>query len=81
MELILAELCPFPTLTFCMDKYIHIAGGIVFCKHISSWLFYLWTPRRCEFADSPDYLNNYIAHMLKEAFSLDTGQPYSVLEN
>ena len=32
------ELCPFPTLTFCMDKCI--VGGIVFYKHISCLLLF-----------------------------------------
>ena len=33
---VLRELCPFSTLAFCTDK--HIAGIIVFYKHISSSL-------------------------------------------
>ena len=37
IRLILSELCPIPTLAFCMDK--RIAKGIVFYKHISSYSY------------------------------------------
>ena len=34
-----SELYSFSTLAFCIDK--HIVGGIVFCKHISSFICYV----------------------------------------
>ena len=44
-ELILSELCPFPTLAFCVDR--HIYGIIRFYKHISNLLAHMspWCSR------------------------------------
>ena len=72
---ILSELCPSPTLAFCMDK--HIVGVIMFHKHISSSYLLLtsffWSLKRAMLHDCSisGYLHLYF-FMLGHATSILT---------